>query len=168
MTMSVPADSQPGLSRVACAPDSEARRRWMAALALASLDDLEAAWMALSEQPDYRCLRGPDTGLVMVRGRAGGTGGAFNLGEMTVTRCTVEIDEARVGHAYVAGTSARHAELAALFDALMQDLERAPALEKSLIVPLIEKREERLRAQSARIASSKVEFFTVVRGENER
>ena len=34
---------------------------------------------------------------------AGGGGAAFNLGEMTVTRCTVRTETGFVGHAYVAG-----------------------------------------------------------------
>lgn len=146
----------------------EARRRWMAALARASLDDLEAAWSVFPDLPEYRRLRGPESGLVMVRGRAGGTGNPFNLGEMTVTRCTVQLDAELVGHAYVAGTNTRHAELAAVFDALLQDPVRRPAIEDSLIAPLLDKREARLRDDATRIASSRVEFFTVVRGEDER
>ncbi len=70
-------------------------------------------------------MRGPEGGLVMVRGRAGGGGAPFNLGEMTVTRCTVRLGSGLVGHAYVAGREPRRAELAALVDALMQDPERA-------------------------------------------
>lgn len=147
---------------------NDARRRWMTALAMAPLDDLEAAWVKLPNPPDYGRLRGPETGLIMVRGRAGGTGAAFNLGEMTVTRCTVQVDDAVVGHAYLAGTNARHAELAAVFDALMQDPARRPALEEGLVAPLLHKRETRLHEEATRIAGSKVEFFTVVRGENER
>ncbi|MBD0276138.1 MAG: phosphonate C-P lyase system protein PhnG, partial [Acetobacteraceae bacterium] len=49
--------------------------------------------------PPHTRLRGPQTGLVMVRGRQGGDGAAFNLGEMTVTRCVVGIHGGLVGHA---------------------------------------------------------------------
>jgi alpha-D-ribose 1-methylphosphonate 5-triphosphate synthase subunit PhnG len=140
----------------------------MAAFALASLEDLEAAWAALPNPPDYRRLRGPDAGLVMVRGRAGGTGGAFNLGEMTVTRCTVQIGDDLLGHAYIAGTDPRHAELAAVFDALMQDPVRAAELEQTLVAPLVHRRDARRREDSAKIARSRVEFFAMVRGEDER
>ncbi len=69
-------------------------------------------------------LRGPEAGLVMVRGRTGGGGAPFNLGEMTTTRCTVRTDAGFVGHAYVAGRDERLAEVAALADALLQDPER--------------------------------------------
>lgn len=142
------------------------RRRWMKALALAKPEDLEEAWAALADRPDYQCLRGPETGLIMVRGRAGGTGGAFNLGEMSVTRCTVQLEEHLVGHAYISGTDARHAELAAIFDALMQDRTHGDALEETLIAPLLMRREAKQREASTKVASSRVEFFTVVRGED--
>ena len=168
MTAVFASEPQPISSSPQLAREDEPRRRWMAALALAPLDDLETAWSKLPNNPDYLRLRGPEMGLIMVRGRTGGTGAAFNLGEMTITRCTVQVDDALVGHAYIAGTEARHAELAAVFDALMQDPARRAALEDSLVTPLLHKRETRLRGESARIASSKVEFFTVVRGENER
>ena len=63
----------------------------MAALANATFEDLQA--LALREPlPDYVALRAPETGLVMVRGRIGGTGAPFNVGEMTVTRCSVPVN----------------------------------------------------------------------------
>ena len=95
-----------------------ARRRWMAVLARADIDELGDRLGAL---PPYRVLRGPEAGLVMVRGRTGGGGAPFNLGEMTTTRCTVRTDTGFVGHAYVAGRNERLAQLAALADALLQD-----------------------------------------------
>ena len=74
-------------------------------------------------------MRGPETGLVMVRGRAGGSGSPFNLGEMTVTRCTVQLGSGTAGHAYIAGRDERQAELAAVADALLQD----PALTRKVL-----------------------------------
>lgn len=101
--------------------------------------------------------------MVMVRGRTGGTGRRFNLGEMTVTRCAVRLGDGTVGHGYVAGRSPRHAELAAAFDALLlqEDAGAAAAIED-----LAQAREERRRRKAARTASTRVDFFTVVRGEN--
>ncbi len=93
----------------------------MGVLARAARDELEAAWETLEPRPAYDRLRPPETGMVMTRGRAGGTGRRFNLGEMTVTRCALRLDSGEMGIAYVAGRDRRHAELAALFDALMQD-----------------------------------------------
>src|SRR5690349_8467030 len=99
----------------------EARRRWMAVLAKTPRDALERAWDALPERPSYRVVRSPDIGLVMVRGRIGGTGAPFKLGEMTATRCVVELDSGGApGFAYVVGREPRKAELAAAFDAMLQ------------------------------------------------
>lgn len=146
--------------------DDGARRRWMSVLAQARPEDLEVAWSALGDQPAYRMVRRPENGLVMVRARAGGSGTRFNLGEMTVTRCTVELPSGAVGHAYVGGRSQRHAELAAVFDGLLQDPARRPALELRLVAPLEAAQRERRAALQARSAPTRVEFFTLVRGED--
>jgi alpha-D-ribose 1-methylphosphonate 5-triphosphate synthase subunit PhnG len=143
-----------------------ARRRWMSVLALASSEELEARWAALAEPPRFQRLRGPEVGLVMVRGRAGGTGARFNLGEMTVTRCTVQLDDGTLGHAWVGGRDRRHAELAAIFDALFQDPARDPAAAERMIDALARGLMDRRRAAAARAAASRVEFFTMVRGED--
>jgi alpha-D-ribose 1-methylphosphonate 5-triphosphate synthase subunit PhnG len=142
------------------------RRRWMSVLALASASELQARWATLPAPPPYRRLRDPEVGLVMVRGRAGGTGARFNLGEMTVTRCTVQLEDGTLGHAWVGGRDRRHAELAAVFDALLQDPARTAALMERVIEPLALAREERRQAAAARAAASRVEFFTMVRGED--
>src|SRR5690606_793551 len=102
-------------------PERTARQRWMSVLAKARNEELDRAWAELADKPRWRSLRKPEAGMVMVRARAGGTGGRFNLGEMTVTRCAVQLDGGATGHAYVAGRDGRKAELAALFDALLQD-----------------------------------------------
>jgi len=144
--------------------ESGGRRRWMSVLAQASGAELERAWLALGERPAYRIVRKPEVGLVMVRGRAGGSGAAFNLGEMTVTRCTVDLASGIAGHAYVAGRDARHAELAAVFDALLQDPLHAAQLEEGVIAPLEAGQQERRRRVAGRSAPTRVEFFTLVRG----
>ena len=145
--------------------ETGARRRWMSVLAQARLEELEAAWTALAARPDYRVVRRPEIGLVMVRGRAGGNGSRFNLGEMTVSRCTVELPSGMVGHAYVGGRSLRHAEIAAVFDGLLQDPRSRPALEVRLVAPLEAAQRERRIAAQARSAPTRVDFFTLVRGE---
>ena len=138
----------------------------MSVLALASADELQARWAALGVRPPYRRLRGPEVGLVMVRGRAGGTGGRFNLGEMTMTRCTVQLEDGTLGHAWIGGRDRGHAELAAVLDALLQDPAQAVTLAERVIEPLARAREERRQAAAARAAASRVEFFTMVRGED--
>src|ERR1700759_4703022 len=112
-----------------------ARRRWMSILARADTQELGTLLRA-ADPPDYTVLRGPETGLVMVRGRAGGGGAPFNLGEMTVTRCTLRTETGFIGHAYIAGREQRRSELAALADALLQDQNMAADIETRVIAPL--------------------------------
>ena len=148
---------------------SDGRAEWMGLLARASEAELEAAWRALV--PDlsamaYDVLRAPQQGLAMVRGRAGGDGQAFNLGEMTVTRCSVGLADGTVGHGYVAGRSARHAELAALFDALLQTDTWADRVMACVIAPLRTSRAMARARTAAKTAATKVEFFTLVREQS--
>jgi alpha-D-ribose 1-methylphosphonate 5-triphosphate synthase subunit PhnG len=142
------------------------RRRWMGLLAQARPEDLQARWDSLAGRPSYDVLRPPESGLVMTRGRMGGTGDPFNLGEMTVTRCSVRTETGFLGHAYIAGRNKNHAELAAVCDALLQDPDTSDAVAASVIEPLAEIAEESRREQQAKAASTKVEFFTLVRGED--
>jgi alpha-D-ribose 1-methylphosphonate 5-triphosphate synthase subunit PhnG len=152
------------------------RRRWMSVLAKARLDELEGAWDDLAEKPRYDWLRRPEVGMVMVRARTGGTGSQFNLGQMTVTRCALRlaggaaetgcVGLGRVGLGYVQGRSKRHAELAAVFDALLQDEGRRPALERSIVAPLEAAHAARREARSRKANATKVNFFTLVRGED--
>ena len=148
------------------AAEHAARQRWMSVLAQATGAEIERAWQALRERPEYRVVRRPEMGLVMVRGRAGGSGAPFNLGEMTVTRCTVDLPSGMAGHGYVAGRNVRHAELAAVFDALLQDPLLTTRLEEAVIAPLEAGQRERRRQVAARSAPTRVEFFTLVRGDD--
>jgi alpha-D-ribose 1-methylphosphonate 5-triphosphate synthase subunit PhnG len=145
---------------------TDARRRWMSVLAQASAEELEGRWRDVAALPRHRMLRRPETGLVMVRGRAGGTGVRFNVGEATVTRCAVELEGGAVGVAYVRGRDPRHAELAAVLDALLQDPSRRDDLERTVVAPLAAAQAERRRAAAERVAPSRVEFFTMVRGDD--
>jgi len=145
--------------------DDAARSRWMGLLARAPLAMLEAwaARQAASFTAPFTWLREPETGLVMVRARAGGTGDKFNLGEMTVTRCVLRLKSGAVGVAYVQGRSRRKAELAALADALLQE----PSLHEKTRQELIEPLRLRLETEAARMQrkaqATRVEFFTVAR-----
>ncbi len=141
-------------------PVSE-RQRWMAVLARAGADEISARLAECPELPEYRRLRGPEPGLVMVRGRQGGGGAAFNLGEMTVTRCTVRTECGWTGHAYVAGRDARQAELAAVLDALLQDPARNATLARRVIEPLAAAQRERRERTARKAAATKVQFFTL-------
>lgn len=124
-----------------------------------------AAGVASGGAPAHEVLRAPEIGTVMLRGRAGGTGAAFNLGEMTVTRAAVRLAEGPVGLGHVQGRSHKAALAAALIDALMQT-DRAPALAEAVLGPLAREREDRRTGRAARAAATKVDFFTLVRGED--
>ena len=144
------------------------RAHWMALLARAPLGLLESALHEQAKRP-ARWLRAPETGLLMVQGRAGGTGERFNLGEVTVTRCALrvaadsEATEATVGVAYVLGRSHRQVQLAALADALLQDPARQPLLNAHLLEPIRSHLRSTQAERQARSASTKVDFFTVAR-----
>lgn len=139
----------------------DARRRWMAVLARANAAELSALLERHAAPPRYTRLRGPEAGLVMVRGRTGGGGAPFNLGEMTITRCTVRTESGQVGHAYVAGRDARQAELAALLDAMLQDPRHERRLHDIVIAPLAAAQQSRRAATAAKAAATKVQFFAM-------
>lgn len=140
-----------------------ARAAWMRVLALSTLSDLEACAKEYADTA-HDVLRPPETGLVMLRGRMGATGAAFNLGEATVTRCAVRLDDGSEGHAYVMGRSSSHAYLAAICDALLQ---RDPeGLSAKIIAPLAAKLSAKQVEASTKAAATKVDFFTMVRGDD--
>ncbi len=119
-----------------------------------------------SEFPPFAYLRKPETGLVMVRGRMGGIGSPFNIGETTVTRCTIRLADGTIGHAFVTGRSHEHAVTAAVCDALLQGASGNDLAEK-VVTPLAQERAERERTLALQNAATKVDFFTMVRGDDE-
>ena len=145
--------------------DPAARHAWLAVLARATLAELESMAPAKSELPELKSVRPPEICMVMLRGRVGGTGNPFNLGEASVVRCALRLGDGPLGVSYALGRDKRRAELAALFDAMLQDPQHHDALQRRLIAPLAQ-RQAQARAQTQHaVASSKVEFFTFVRGE---
>lgn len=130
----------------------------MAVLARATAADL--ARLADGLLPPYTRLRGPETGLVMLQGRAGGTGPAFNLGEATVARCTVRAGD-QLGHAYCLGRDLHQAELAAALDAALQDPARHDRVAAAVIAPLAAAQESKRAETARRVAATQVQFFTM-------
>ncbi|MEM6549595.1 MAG: phosphonate C-P lyase system protein PhnG [Pseudomonadota bacterium] len=148
-------------------PDQTApRQRWMSVLARAPEPVLVAVWRATGRDPKFNWIRTPEIGTVMVRGRTGGTGDAFNLGEMTVTRCALQLEGGTTGHAIVSGRSREKAKIAALCDALLQEEAEAEAMFRQVIEPLADAAEQAARDRSAKAAATKVEFFTLARGDS--
>lgn len=141
------------------------RKAWLGLLAKAPAKDVARHWSALGSAPDHSVLRAPEIGGVMVRGRAGAVGAAFNLGEMTVTRASVKLDCGTVGHGYVQGRDRNHSLQAALVDAMMQT-DAASRVEAVILAPLRTAMAERKATRAAKAAATKVDFFTMVRGED--
>jgi alpha-D-ribose 1-methylphosphonate 5-triphosphate synthase subunit PhnG len=143
-----------------------ARKRIVDLLARATRLELEAALAGLGDIPDHAVLRGPETGLVMIRGRIGGGGAPFNLGEATMSRASIRLTDGRVGHGYRLGTDRKAAVIAAQIDALAQDASALAALEAGLFSDITERLEDEARQTREETAATKVDFFTMVRGED--
>lgn len=159
--MSVPLDDHPQHP-----PHHKARQAWMGLLARAEPTRLAMLWAGLARTPDHVVLRAPEIGTVMVRGRAGAVGAPFNLGEMSVTRCSVKLSACgTVGHAYVQGRDRDHARTAALLDALMQT-DAAAGVRAGLLEPLQQAEAAWRQARAEKAAATRVEFLTLARGED--
>jgi len=141
------------------------RKAWMSLMAVAPEGRVAALLDAAGPRPAFTWLRAPEIGSTMVRGRAGSTGAPFNLGEMTVTRCALTLETGEVGHAYIQGRRKADAEAAALLDAMMQT-PLADKLRAAVLDPLAAEKTARKSARAAKAAATKVDFFTMTRGED--
>lgn len=144
--------------------EQSARKRALDVLAAAPAKALAERWAAFGDQPAHQRIRGPETGLVMVRGRAGGGGAPFNLGEATVSRASVRIVTGEVGHGYCLGRDLDKAEAIAVIDALRQ--RDATRIDAEIIAPLEALGAERDDLRAEETAATRVDFFTMVRGDN--
>src|SRR5438045_1845226 len=97
-----------------------ARQAAMAVLAGASRAEIENLWDKAGLARAAEAMRGPEIGLVTLRGRIGGGGAPFNFGEATVTRATVRLPGGAIGHSYALGRDKAKARLCAICDALWQ------------------------------------------------
>jgi alpha-D-ribose 1-methylphosphonate 5-triphosphate synthase subunit PhnG len=142
-----------------------ARQQLMATLAASSPEALAERFESLPQQT-YELVRQPETGLVMVRGRMGGTGSPFNLGEVTVTRCVVRLESGETGSGYSLGRNKQKALQSALIDALWQQPEMKARIEAEVIAPLSEAQQAARETVREETEATKVNFFTMVRGDN--
>jgi alpha-D-ribose 1-methylphosphonate 5-triphosphate synthase subunit PhnG len=140
------------------------RRAAMALLAHSDADEIAARLTAI-ELPPYENLREPENGLVMVRGRTGGDGAPFNLGEATVSRAAVRLSTGEVGFGYTLGRDRQKAQMIALCDALVQSKEFAGAVEEQVLAPLRAAMVAVRNRKAAETAATRVDFYTMVRGE---
>jgi alpha-D-ribose 1-methylphosphonate 5-triphosphate synthase subunit PhnG len=155
------------LEEVPAEDEIAARRRAMGLLARASAGELEEPLARRWADHGARNLKPAETGLVMLRGRAGGDGAPFNLGEATVTRAVVELPSGERGYAHVLGRDAERARLAAIFDALWQKPHQRRMVETCVLEPIAARLEAARARTSAEIAATRVDFFTLRRGEDE-
>ena len=141
------------------------RQEALSVLAHADFEALKTAWSTWENQPAVNVIRAAETGLIMLRGRTGGSGAPFNFGEATVSRASVSIDTGEVGHGYCLGRDTGKAELIAIIDALFQ---REPEnIEFAILRPLRDIAHVADQRRQEETAATKVEFFTLVRGEDE-
>lgn len=148
--------------------EQQQRQQLLSTLARSSFSDIETHWNSNPDQHQFQHIRKPETGMIMAVGRAGGNGDPFNMGEVTVSRCTLRLESGETGFGYVRGRNLKHAETIALLDAISQKHndesrhvveELLPALQKLIET---EKQQKQSDAQQTR-----VDFFTMVRGESE-
>jgi alpha-D-ribose 1-methylphosphonate 5-triphosphate synthase subunit PhnG len=140
------------------------RQEALGVLANADMKELRAVWHTWENRPEVEIVRNPEVGLVMLRGRAGGGGAPFNFGEATVTRASVRIDSGEVGHGYCLGRDTYKAMLIAIVDALFQ---REPDnVEFAILRPMRDIAASLDAQRRDETAATKVEFFTMVRGED--
>ncbi|MGQ2908174.1 MAG: phosphonate C-P lyase system protein PhnG [Aliihoeflea sp.] len=138
----------------------------MGVLARTPRAQIEHALTAFGPLPPHREMRKPETGLVTLRGRIGGGGDAFNMGEATVTRASIRLETGEVGHAYALGRDASKARLSALIDAAFQNPSLHDCVIAKIFEPLARAEADGERRKTEETAATKVDFFTMVRGED--
>jgi alpha-D-ribose 1-methylphosphonate 5-triphosphate synthase subunit PhnG len=146
--------------------DTGPRRAAMALLAQARTPEIAQGLAAVVDPLRYVELRPVATGLVMLRGRIGGDGARFNLGEATVTRAAVCMDSGEVGFSYLLGRDHHKARLAAVCDALWQSDGCRDAIERHVLAPIRARLEGERTQKREQAAATRVDFFTLVRGED--
>jgi alpha-D-ribose 1-methylphosphonate 5-triphosphate synthase subunit PhnG len=139
----------------------DARRRWLSVLARAPAAEIFSCLAAAPALPAYSLLRGPEAGMTMLRGRMGGGGQQFNLGEMTLSRCSIQDEAGRVGHGYAAGRDLRQVELIARLDAVLQDAEAGGIYQRVVVEPLAAQQDAIRAGVEAKAAATDVKFFTL-------
>lgn len=139
----------------------------MSAVALAPAALLKSRFAAFAgAAPEAIPVREPEVGLVMLRGRAGGGGAPFNLGEASVCRATVRLASGEVGHAMILGRDAGHARIAAHLDALWQRADWRERIEAEIVGPALAADAEVIAQRAEETQATRVDFFTMVRGED--
>lgn len=143
----------------------QARRRDVMSVLVNTPVERIAACLEAVEIPSHNVARQPENGLVMVRGRIGGDGAPFNLGEASVSRAAIRLLSGEIGFGYVLGRDSQKAKLIALCDALMQNDVLAIEVEQKVVAPLRRELDAARAKRAAETAATRVDFYTLVRGE---
>ena len=141
------------------------RQNWIRILSGADTSRLILEYKKLAISVPHTTISGPETGLIMVQARADGSGPRFNLGEMSVSKCLLKVDDRYLGYGMVMGSEPEHARLAALFDGLLQHPDFSSQLKRDLIQKLEQEQKEAEKKMTQETGKSRVEFFTMKRGE---
>ena len=145
-------------------PKQAQRKAAMAVLAHSDAAEISGRLEAIS-LPAHENLREPENGLVMMRGRIGGDGAPFNLGEATVSRAAVRLATGEVGFGYTLGRDGAKARMIALCDAMVQSDQFAETIETQVLAPLRAAMIAERNRKAAETAATRVDFYTLVRGE---
>lgn len=146
--------------------DNSARQQWMSVLANACFINLTQHWQVLQLDPPCEIIRQPEVGLARLQGRIGGKGERFNFADTTITRAAIRLSDGTLGYGYLRGRDKQHALLAAMIDGLLQQSEYRILLQTKLIAPLLHLQQQAEQQIATQASQSKVDFFTVVRGED--
>lgn len=154
------------MSRHSQSTPVSARQTLMKVCAHASAEEMRSALSGIVPQPTITNLRVPEIGMVMLRGRVGGNGAPFNLGEATVSRAAVRLETGEVGYGYLLGRDLERTRLAAIIDALGQRRDERAQIEAKLVAPVTARIARTVEINRQRTAATRVNFFTLVRGED--
>jgi alpha-D-ribose 1-methylphosphonate 5-triphosphate synthase subunit PhnG len=143
--------------------EHESRRKAMTIFAAATAEELERAIGSLADLAAVADLKSPEMGLVMLRGRIGGDGAPFNIGEATVTRAVVRLVTGEIGYGVRLGRDATAARSAAILDALWQAPRTRRHIEAAVLQPITERLQTDQEEKSRQAAATRVEFFTLAR-----
>ena len=138
------------------------RKEWLSILAKSDLASLCTLWKKVQINAQYEYFRKPEIGTVMVRGRSGGTGNLFNLGEITVSRCSIGLQTGEQGYGYIQGRSTKGATIAELVDAFMQTSQKK-LIEQKILKPLDAIHKKNKKDLVSKAEATKVDFFTLAR-----
>ncbi|NBS11877.1 MAG: phosphonate C-P lyase system protein PhnG [Gammaproteobacteria bacterium] len=144
----------------------EARLHWLSVCVRTPKDNL-CQFLNGLERPAIRILKAPEVGLVMTQGRTHGTGAPFLLGEASMTRCVVSDtdDQGLFGYGQILGRDKELARAIAELDLLAQDMELGPQIDV-WIAAWHDELQSMEHAESERVQATRVDFLTLVRGED--